>query len=144
MTTAPKVVAAGTDRRRSVDAQKEMALKLLSWLAVAGVICAAGMLPAGALDISGAGATFPYPIYAKWADAYKKETGIGLNYQSIGSGGGIKQIQNKTVTFGASDMPLKSGELDKDGLVQFPTVLGGVVPVLNIEGIATGALVLDG
>src|SRR5437588_1600207 len=144
MTTAPKVVAAGTDRRRSVDAQKEMALKLLSWLAVAGVICAAGMLPAGALDISGAGATFPYPIYAKWADAYKKETGIGLNYQSIGSGGGIKQIQNKTVTFGATDAPLKGADLDKYGLVQFPMVMGGIVPVVNLEGIKPGELVIDG
>src|SRR5437588_3881830 len=144
MTTAPKVVAAGTDRRRSVDAQKEMALKLLSWLAVAGVICAAGMLPAGALDISGAGATFPYPIYAKWADAYKKETGVRLNYQSIGSGGGIKQIQNKTVTFGASDAPLKGAELDKFGLVQFPMVMGGIVPVVNLEGIKPGELVIDG
>src|SRR5947199_1573941 len=97
-----------------------------------------------AADISGAGATFPYPIYAKWADAYKKETGIGLNYQSIGSGGGIKQIQNKTVTFGASDMPLKLEQLNKDGLVQFPTVIGGDVPVVNIEGIKPGDLKLDG
>src|SRR5467141_974005 len=89
-----------------------------------------------AADISGAGATFPYPIYAKWADTYKKETGVGLNYQSIGSGGGIKQIQAKTVTFGASDMPLKADELQKAGLVQFPTVLGGVVPVVNLDGVA--------
>ncbi len=77
-------------------------------------------LPAHAIDITGAGATFPYPIYAKWAEAYKAKTGVGLNYQSIGSGGGIKQIQNKTVDFGASDMPLKPEELDKDGLLQFP------------------------
>ena len=87
-----------------------------------------------AADITGAGATFPYPIYAKWADAYKKKTGIGLNYQSIGSGGGIKQINAKTVDFGASDMPLKPEELEKDGLMQFPTVIGGVVPVVNLEG----------
>src|SRR5579871_6057512 len=80
-------------------------------------------------DISGAGATFPYPIYAKWADAYKKETGTGLNYQSIGSGGGIKQIKAKTVTFGASDAPLSGKELDEVGLVQFPMVMGGIVPV---------------
>jgi phosphate transport system substrate-binding protein len=100
--------------------------------------------PAPAADISGAGATFPYPIYAKWADAYKKATGIGLNYQSIGSGGGIKQIQAKTVTFGASDMPLQAAELDKNGLVQFPTVLGGVVPVINLDGVAPGQLTLDG
>lgn len=95
-------------------------------------------------DISGAGATFPYPIYAKWADAYKKETNIGLNYQSIGSGGGIKQIQAKTVTFGATDMPLKGEQLEKDGLVQWPMVMGGVVPVVNIDGVKPGELVLDG
>jgi phosphate transport system substrate-binding protein len=96
------------------------------------------------VDISGAGATFPYPIYAKWADAYKKETGAGLNYQSIGSGGGIKQIQAKTVTFGATDMPLKAEELQKAGLIQFPTVLGGVVPVVNIDGMKQGDVTLDG
>src|SRR5947209_19702229 len=95
-------------------------------LAGAAISLAAG-LPAGAVDISGAGATFPYPIYAKWADAYKKETGIGLNYQSIGSGGGIKQITARTVTFGASDMPLQPAELDKIGCIQFPTVMGGIV-----------------
>jgi len=99
---------------------------------------------AAAADISGAGATFPYPIYAKWADAYKKETGIGLNYQSIGSGGGIKQIRAKTVTFGASDMPLKAEDLEKDGMIQFPTVMGGVVPVVNVPGIKPGELVLNG
>src|SRR6202011_4786604 len=99
-------------------------------------------LAAVAADISGAGATFPYPIYAKWADAYKKLTGIGLNYQSIGSGGGIKQIKAKTVTFGASDMPLKPDELKASGLVQFPTVIGGDVPVVNLEGIKPGELVL--
>src|SRR5215831_18675112 len=99
---------------------------------------------AEAADISGAGATFPFPIYAKWADAYKKQTGIGLNYQSIGSGGGIKQIQAQTVTFGASDMPLKPQDLEKSGLVQFPTVMGGVVPVVNLEGVAAGDLLLDG
>ncbi|RWL41713.1 MAG: phosphate ABC transporter substrate-binding protein PstS [Mesorhizobium sp.] len=97
-----------------------------------------------AADISGAGATFPYPIYAKWADAYKKETGIGLNYQSIGSGGGIKQIKAKTVTFGASDAPLKGDELDGTGLAQFPMVMGGIVPVVNLEGVKPGELVLDG
>ena len=99
---------------------------------------------ASAADISGAGATFPYPIYAKWADAYKTETGIGLNYQSIGSGGGIKQIEAKTVTFGATDAPLKAEDLDKFGLAQFPTVLGGIVPVVNVEGIKPGDLVLNG
>jgi phosphate transport system substrate-binding protein len=99
---------------------------------------------AGAVDISGAGATFPFPIYAKWADAYKKETGNGLNYQSIGSGGGIKQIKAKTVTFGATDMPLEAAELAASGLVQFPTVIGGDVPVVNLNGIKPGELVLDG
>ena len=111
-------------------------------MAVACAALAALIISANAADISGAGATFPYPLYAKWADAYKKETGIGLNYQSIGSGGGIKQIQASTVTFGASDMPLKPEELEKHGLIQFPTVLGGVVPVVNIE--TDGEIVLDG
>ena len=98
-----------------------------------------------AADISGAGATFPYPIYAKWADAYKKETGNGLNYQSIGSGGGIKQITARTVTFGASDKPLNKDELAKGGnLMQWPMVMGGIVPVINVEGVAANELVLDG
>ncbi len=97
-----------------------------------------------AADITGAGATFPYPIYAKWAEAYKKATGTGLNYQSIGSGGGIKQIRSKTVDFGASDMPLKAEELAKDGMIQFPAIMGGVVPVANLEGIAPGELKLTG
>ncbi len=110
----------------------------------AAVLAAASIATASAADISGAGATFPYPIYAKWADAYKKATGNGLNYQSIGSGGGIKQIMNKTVTFGASDMPLKPAELNKAGLVQFPTVMGGDVPVVNIEGVKSGDLEFDG
>ncbi len=99
---------------------------------------------AAATDISGAGATFPYPIYAKWADAYKKLTGIGLNYQSIGSGGGIKQIKAKTVIFGASDMPLKPDDLKAAGLLQFPMIIGGVVPVVNVKGIQAGQLHLDG
>ncbi len=99
---------------------------------------------AHAVDITGAGATFPYPIYAKWAEAYNAKTGVKLNYQSIGSGGGIKQIQNKTVNFGASDKPLTQAELDKDGLLQFPAVVGGVVPVINVEGIASGKLRLSG
>ena len=99
---------------------------------------------AAASDISGAGATFPYPIYAKWADSYKKLTGMGLNYQSIGSGGGIKQIKAKTVTFGASDMPLKPDDLKAAGLLQFPMIIGGVVPVVNVKGIQPGQLHLDG
>src|SRR5271167_1126492 len=111
---------------------------------IAFAICVATATVAQATDISGAGATFPYPIYAKWADMYKKETGLGLNYQSIGSGGGIKQIKAKTVTFGASDMPLEPKDVTASGLVQFPTVVGGDVPVVNLEGIGPGGLVLDG
>jgi phosphate transport system substrate-binding protein len=107
-------------------------------------IAACLSVAAAAADISGAGATFPYPIYAKWADAYKKLTGIGLNYQSIGSGGGIKQIKAKTVTFGASDMPLKPDDLKASGLIQFPMIIGGVVPVVNIKGVSPGQLHLDG
>jgi phosphate transport system substrate-binding protein len=118
-------------------------VNLLKTLVAAGMV-AATTFPAAALDISGAGATFPYPIYAKWADAYKKETGVGMNYQSIGSGGGIKQIEAKTVTFGATDAPLKGEELEKHGLVQFPMVMGGIVPVVNVEGVKPGELVLDG
>jgi phosphate transport system substrate-binding protein len=113
-------------------------------LAAAGFIATAAIVPATAADISGAGATFPYPIYAKWADAYKKQTGNGLNYQSIGSGGGIKQITARTVTFGASDMPLQPAELDKIGVIQFPTVMGGIVPVVNLDGIAPNELTIDG
>jgi phosphate transport system substrate-binding protein len=99
---------------------------------------------ANAADMTGAGATFPAPVYSKWAESYKAATGNGLNYQPIGSGGGIKQIKAKTVDFGASDMPLKAEELDADGLVQFPTVMGGVVPVFNLEGIKAGQLKLTG
>jgi phosphate transport system substrate-binding protein len=99
---------------------------------------------AGAAEISGAGATFPYPVYAKWAEAYKAKTGTSMNYQSIGSGGGIKQITAKTVDFGASDMPLKPEDLAKDGLQQFPMVMGGVVLVVNLQGIQPGQLKLDG
>jgi phosphate transport system substrate-binding protein len=119
-------------------------VRLLKTLPAAAMFAAGSIVAAYGLDISGAGATFPYPIYAKWADAYKKQTGNGLNYQSIGSGGGIKQIEAQTVTFGASDMPLKAQDLDKNGLVQFPTVMGGVVPVVNLDGVAAGTLVLDG
>jgi phosphate transport system substrate-binding protein len=111
-------------------------------------IVAAGLVAAStsafAADITGAGATFPFPIYSKWADSYKKETGNGLNYQSIGSGGGIKQIEAKTVTFGATDMPLKVEQLDKDGLVQWPMVMGAIVPVINLEGVKPGEVVFDG
>ena len=97
-----------------------------------------------AQDVTGAGATFPAPLYAKWADAYNKATGARINYQSVGSGAGLKQIRGKTVDFGASDMPLKDDELAKDGLVQFPTVIGGVVPVVNIQGIKAGQIKLTG
>jgi phosphate transport system substrate-binding protein len=111
---------------------------------IAAAAMVAAITVASAADISGAGATFPFPIYAKWADAYKKETGNGLNYQSIGSGAGIKQIRAKTVTFGATDAPLESKDLDKDGLAQWPMVMGGIVMVVNIPGVKAGELVLDG
>ena len=105
------------------------------WPASAAVLVAGAAL---AQDMTGAGATFPAPLYAKWADAYNKATGARINYQSVGSGAGINQIKAKTVDFGASDMPLTDEELAKDGLVQFPTVIGGVVPVVNIKGITPG------
>ncbi len=111
--------------------------------ALAGAIVAVAM-PANAAEVSGAGATFPYPIYAKWAEAYSKVADVNLNYQSIGSGGGIKQIKAKTVTFGASDKPLKPEELKSASLVQWPMVMGGIVPVINIEGVAAGQIVFDG
>ena len=114
---------------------KRLFLRTILGLAAAGTIGVAT-----AADFTGAGATFPYPIYAKWADAYKKETGIGLNYQSIGSGGGIKQITAKTVDFGASDKPLTPEDLNKNGLMQFPAIMGGVVPVFNVKGIGPGEL----
>lgn len=121
-----------------------MISKILKRAAVATAALAAMAGAAFALDISGAGATFPYPIYAKWAETYKKETGAGLNYQSIGSGGGIKQIKARTVTFGASDKPLKAEELEAASLIQWPQVIGGIVPVVNLDGVNPGDLVLDG
>ncbi len=113
----------------------------ISFLKQASVAVAL-VLPVAAIaaDITGAGATFPYPVYAKWAEAYKAKTGVGMNYQSIGSGGGIKQIRAKTVDFGASDAPLKAEELEKDGMIQFPMVMGGVVPVINVAGVAPGQM----
>ena len=99
---------------------------------------------ASAQDVTGAGASFPAPLYAKWADAYNKATGARINYQSVGSGAGMKQIRGKTVDFGASDAPLKDEDLAKDGLIQFPTVIGGVIPVVNIKGIAAGQIKLTG
>jgi phosphate transport system substrate-binding protein len=122
----------------------ERPVKLFKTLVAVGAVAAFSTVGALAADISGAGATFPYPIYAKWADAYKKETGTGLNYQSIGSGGGIKQIEANTVTFGASDMPLKADDLEKNGLVQWPMVMGGIVPVVNLDGVNPNDLTLDG
>ncbi len=113
-----------------------------TWIAATALFAVA--VSAYAQDITGAGASFPAPVYAKWADAYNKATGARINYQSVGSGAGIKQIKAKTVDFGASDMPLKDEELKADGLVQFPTVIGGVVPVVNIAGIAPGQLKLSG
>jgi phosphate transport system substrate-binding protein len=111
-------------------------------------LVAAGLMAAStsayAADITGAGSTFIYPVLSKWADAYKKETGSGVNYQSIGSGAGIKQIQAKTVTFGATDAPLKPDQLEKDGLAQWPMIMGAIVPVVNIEGVKPGDMVLDG
>ena len=111
-------------------------------------IVAAGLVAAStsafAADITGAGSTFIYPVLSKWADAYKKESGNGVNYQSIGSGAGIKQIQAKTVTFGATDMPLTVAQLDKDGLAQWPMIMGAIVPVVNIEGVKAGDMALDG
>jgi phosphate transport system substrate-binding protein len=115
-----------------------------SLLRCATVATALISVAACAQDITGAGATFPAPLYAKWADAYNKATNARVNYQSVGSGAGLNQIRAKTVNFGASDMPLKDDQLAKDGLVQFPTVIGGVVPVVNIKGIAAGQLKLTG
>jgi len=111
---------------------------------IGGAALAFGLNVATAADITGAGATFPYPIFAKWAEDYKKATGTGLNYQSIGSSGGIRQIRAKTVTFGASDAPVGGADLDKDGMVQFPVILGGVVPVINLEGFKPGELRVTG
>ncbi|MDD2775266.1 MAG: phosphate ABC transporter substrate-binding protein PstS [Gallionella sp.] len=113
-------------------------------LGLTTVATLAGANLSAADGITGAGATFPYPVYAKWAEAYKAQGGVNMNYQSIGSGGGIKQITAKTVDFGASDMPLKPEELTKNGMMQFPTVIGGVVPVINVNGIGAGQLKLDG
>jgi phosphate transport system substrate-binding protein len=118
-------------------------MKHLRTIAAAGLL-AATALPASAADITGAGSTFVYPVLAKWADVYRKETGVGLNYQSIGSGGGIKQITNKTVTFGATDMPLMHDDIAKNNFVQFPVINGSVVPILNVPGIKPGELTLDG
>ena len=118
--------------------------QLISSLVVGVSAVMAFSSAASAADMTGAGATFPYPIYAKWAEGYKAATGNGLNYQSVGSGAGIKQIKAKTVDFGASDMPLKADELDKEGLMQFPAIMGGVVAVVNVDGVTPGQLKMTG
>jgi phosphate transport system substrate-binding protein len=122
-------------------------MKLLNKIVAGALAIAAAAAVSGAVlaaEISGAGATFPFPIYSKWAAAYKAQTGTGLNYQSIGSGGGISQIEARTVTFGASDMPMTAADLEKNGLVMFPTVVGAEVVVYNLPGIASNRLVIDG
>ena len=121
-----------------------MTTKLIARAALAATVLAAGALSARAADISGAGSTFIYPVFAKWADTYKKDTGTGINYQSIGSGGGIKQIKANTVTFGATDAPLTEKDLDAAGLVQWPMIMGGIVPVVNLDGVKAGEITLDG
>ena len=110
----------------------------------AAALATLAMGSALAADITGAGATFPFPVYAKWAEAYKKDTGIGLNYQSIGSSGGLRQIRAKTVAFGATDAPVPGEVLDKDGMVQFPAIIGGTVPIFNVEGFAQGEMRMTG
>ena len=118
-------------------------MKHFTAIAAVGIL-AASVLPAAAADITGAGSTFVYPVLAKWAADYSKKTGVNLNYQSIGSGGGIKQITAKTVTFGASDMPLMPADVAKNNFVQFPVINGAVVPLLNLPGIKPGDITLDG
>jgi phosphate transport system substrate-binding protein len=139
----PKPAFGRPGRGQESPSDGDSNVNMLRTIIGAGLIGMAAQA-ASAADISGAGATFPYPIYAKWADSYKKQAGIGLNYQSIGSGGGIKQIKAKTVVFGATDAPLKGDDLDAAGLVQFPMVMGGIVPVVNVQDIAPGLLLLDG
>jgi phosphate transport system substrate-binding protein len=119
-------------------------VKIVSYAAALGLAVASCSLAVSAAEITGAGATFPFPIYARWAEAYNKETSNRLNYQSIGSSGGIRQIRAKTVDFGATDAPLKAAELEKDGLVQFPVVMGGVVAVYNVQGVPAGQMKLTG
>jgi phosphate transport system substrate-binding protein len=121
-----------------------MKIKHMFKTMIAGAAASMVMASSFAADVTGAGATFPYPIYAKWAESYKAATGTGMNYQSVGSGAGIKQINARTVDFGASDMPLKSAELDEAGLMQFPAIMGGVVAVVNVDGVAPGQLKLTG
>ncbi|OYX77605.1 MAG: phosphate ABC transporter substrate-binding protein PstS, partial [Bradyrhizobium sp. 35-63-5] len=117
-------------------------MNFIKTIVVAGLV--AGVTSAHAADVTGAGSSFIFPVLSKWADAYKKESGNSVNYQSIGSGAGIKQIQAKTVTFGATDMPLKADQLEKDGFAQWPQTMGAIVAVVNIDGVKPGDLVLDG
>jgi phosphate transport system substrate-binding protein len=117
-------------------------LKIKSWMAALGLSVVAATTFAA--EITGAGATFPYPVYAKWAEAYKAKTGLSMNYQSIGSSGGIKQIKAKTVDFGATDNPVSFDDLEKDGMVQFPAIIGGIVAVINVEGVNPGQMKLTG
>jgi phosphate transport system substrate-binding protein len=124
--------------------QPEEGQEMKRVLALVAMAMLAWTTAAQAQNISGGGATFPYPVYSKWAAAYREKTGIGLNYQAIGSGGGIKQIKSKTITFGASDMPLTAEELNKADLLQFPMIMGGVVLVVNLKGIGSGEITLDG
>lgn len=119
-------------------------MKLSHFAAAAGLVLASCSLAVSAAEITGAGATFPFPVYARWAEAYNKETGNRMNYQSIGSSGGIRQIRARTVDFGATDAPLKGADLEKDDLVQFPVAMGGVVPIYNVQGVPTGQLKLTG
>jgi phosphate transport system substrate-binding protein len=119
-------------------------LELVRALMAGGVLVVAAAAPAVAADIAGAGSSFAYPIYAKWAEAYKKETGVGVNYRAIGSADGIRQVQDKTLTFAATDMPLSAADLDAGGLVQFPMLTAGVAVVVNVDGVKPGDLTLDG
>jgi phosphate transport system substrate-binding protein len=129
-------------RKRRFAHHTEISMNFFKTIVAAGLVAVA--TPAFAADITGAGSTFIFPVLSKWADAYKKESGNGVNYQSIGSGAGIKQIQASTVTFGATDKPLKADQLEKDGLAQWPMIMGAIVPVVNIEGVKAGDLTLDG
>src|SRR4051794_7140755 len=142
---APGVeVVGGGGRPGNLLPKQERALQFFRTFTAAGLIAAAAIAPAVAADISGAGSSFAYPIYAKWMEAYKQETGIGVDYRSVGSADGIRQVQNKQITFGATDMPLGARDLEADGLVQFPTVVAGGGGGGQVEGIKSGGLTLDG
>jgi phosphate transport system substrate-binding protein len=129
-------------RTPALRSAQEISMNFVKAIVAAGLVAAS--TSAYAADITGAGSTFIYPVLSKWADSYKKDSGSGVNYQSIGSGAGIKQVEAKTVTFGATDMPLKVDQLEKDGLAQWPMIMGAIVPVVNVEGVKAGDLVFDG